>query len=365
MDPQLSHRLLTTRRHFFGAAGLGIGAAALATLLDPQQATAAGVSGALPGLPHFAPKAKRVIYLFQSGAPSQIDLFDYKPRLREWQATELPDSVRRGQRLTGMTSRPVELSHRRFQVQVRPARPERRLGQRAVAAHGSRRRSAVLRQVDVHRGHQPRSGDHVLPNRRAIGRPAKHRLLAVVRPGHREPGPAGVRRPGLAGDRQPERSAALRSPVGQRLSADEVSGRQVSQLGRSGAVSLEPAGHRRCHAAADARRSGSAQSARARQIRRSGNRHAHRSVRTGVSHADVRAGADQRGRRAGAHRRHVRPRRANARHVRRQLPAGPPTVRARRALRATLSSRLGPAHEVARAASGPMPRHRSSRRPRW
>ena len=58
----------------------------------------------LPGLPHFPPKAKRVIYLFQSGGPSQMDLFDYKPRLKDMARTELPDSIRMGQRLTGMTS---------------------------------------------------------------------------------------------------------------------------------------------------------------------------------------------------------------------------------------------------------------------
>ena len=58
----------------------------------------------LPGLPHFPPKAKRVIYLFQSGGPSQIELFDYKPRLMEFQGTELPESVRNGQRLTGMSA---------------------------------------------------------------------------------------------------------------------------------------------------------------------------------------------------------------------------------------------------------------------
>ena len=60
--------------------------------------------GGLPGLPHFPAKAKRVIYLFQSGGPSQIELFDYKPRLVEFQGTELPDSVRNGQRLTGMSA---------------------------------------------------------------------------------------------------------------------------------------------------------------------------------------------------------------------------------------------------------------------
>jgi hypothetical protein len=58
----------------------------------------------LPGLPHFPPKAKRVIYLFQSGGPSQIELFDYKPRLVDFQGSELPDSIRNGQRLTGMSA---------------------------------------------------------------------------------------------------------------------------------------------------------------------------------------------------------------------------------------------------------------------
>ncbi len=63
-----------------------------------------GSERGLPGLPHFKPKAKRVIYLFQSGGPSQIELFDYKPRLVEFQGTELPDSIRNGQRLTGMSA---------------------------------------------------------------------------------------------------------------------------------------------------------------------------------------------------------------------------------------------------------------------
>src|SRR5215212_3978013 len=104
MNPPLPNQLLLDRRHFFGSTGLGVGAAALTTLLGQQRVAATHAAHSLPELPHFSPTAKRVIYLFQSGGPSQIDLFDYKPRLREWQATELPDSVRRGQRLTGMTS---------------------------------------------------------------------------------------------------------------------------------------------------------------------------------------------------------------------------------------------------------------------
>jgi uncharacterized protein DUF1501 len=90
---------LLTRRYFFGKAAAGLGTAALASLLQADES-----SGAMPGVPHFPPTAKRVIYLFQSGAPSQMDLFDYKPRLRDLAKTELPDSIRGGQRLTGMTS---------------------------------------------------------------------------------------------------------------------------------------------------------------------------------------------------------------------------------------------------------------------
>ena len=89
-----------TRRSFFQVSSGGLGAAALATLM----ASDAKAAGGLPGLPHFPPTAKRVIYLFQHGAPSQLDLFDYKPKLKEVRGTDLPDSVRKGQRLTGMTA---------------------------------------------------------------------------------------------------------------------------------------------------------------------------------------------------------------------------------------------------------------------
>jgi len=100
--------LQMTRRHLLGQSAGYLGAAALATLLgkntaaarSPQTPTAKGI----PSLPHFTPRAKRVIYLFQSGGPSHVDLFDYHPELRELHGTELPDSVRGGQRITGMTS---------------------------------------------------------------------------------------------------------------------------------------------------------------------------------------------------------------------------------------------------------------------
>jgi hypothetical protein len=103
MNPLLGHQLLLTRRHFFGRAGVGL--AALWSLLNESAAAAPGERETASGAPHFPAKARRVIYLFQSGAPSQMDLFEYKPKLDALRATELADSVRMGQRLTGMTSR--------------------------------------------------------------------------------------------------------------------------------------------------------------------------------------------------------------------------------------------------------------------
>lgn len=100
MNPLRERQLMLTRRQLFGRAVNGIGTAALASLVAPQAFASKGQAG----FPNFRPTAKRVIYLHQSGAPSQMDLFDPKPKLTERFAQELPDSIRRGQRLTGMTS---------------------------------------------------------------------------------------------------------------------------------------------------------------------------------------------------------------------------------------------------------------------
>ena len=94
-----------TRRDFFGQSARGLGVAALASLLgDSLRGDTTSALAIQKLLPHFAPKAKRVIYLFMLGAPSQIDLLDYKPGLDKLFDTDLPESVRKGQRLTGMTS---------------------------------------------------------------------------------------------------------------------------------------------------------------------------------------------------------------------------------------------------------------------
>src|SRR5262252_5538961 len=99
MDPIREQLQAVTRRHFFKAGAMGLGTAALASLM-PERLGANPQAGGLPGLPHFPPTAKRAIYLFMNGGPSQMDLFDYKPRMNEYFDSDLPESIRRGQRLT-------------------------------------------------------------------------------------------------------------------------------------------------------------------------------------------------------------------------------------------------------------------------
>ncbi|HWA97130.1 MAG TPA: DUF1501 domain-containing protein [Pirellulales bacterium] len=97
-----------TRRHFFGRAATGIGAAALASLLTDRAALGATSDGVL-SKPHVPPRAKRIIYLFMHGGPSQMDLFDYKPKLADRRGEDLPASIRMNQRITTMTSKQSSL----------------------------------------------------------------------------------------------------------------------------------------------------------------------------------------------------------------------------------------------------------------
>jgi hypothetical protein len=108
MNPAIDFHYAQTRRQFFQGAGLRLGGLALACLMG-DRALGSAISNArvhppLPGFPNFPPRAKRLVYLHMNGAPSQLDLFDYKPQLQKFYDKDLPDSVRNNQRITGMTS---------------------------------------------------------------------------------------------------------------------------------------------------------------------------------------------------------------------------------------------------------------------
>ncbi|RBP47362.1 uncharacterized protein DUF1501 [Roseimicrobium gellanilyticum] len=107
MDPFASHRQILTRRALFGRAAQGLGAAALGALLT-RDGFATLPDKLAPVLPHFAPKAKRVIYLLQNGAPAHVELFDYKPKLKEWHGRQIPDEVVGGRRFSTMTGSQTE-----------------------------------------------------------------------------------------------------------------------------------------------------------------------------------------------------------------------------------------------------------------
>jgi uncharacterized protein DUF1501 len=105
MNPLEEQKLMMTRRHFFSLCSLGLGSAALASLLgESGYAQGGAAKPGLPDLPHFAPKAKRVIYLYQVGGPSQLELFDPKPQLEKLRGQNLPESIRIGQRLLQTTA---------------------------------------------------------------------------------------------------------------------------------------------------------------------------------------------------------------------------------------------------------------------
>ena len=103
MNPIQEHMSAMTRRHFFKAGALGLGTAALASM-SPKVQAAPRVEGGITGLPHFPPKAKRAIYLLMNEGPSQMDMWDYKPKMAEMFDKDLPKSVIGTQRLTTMTS---------------------------------------------------------------------------------------------------------------------------------------------------------------------------------------------------------------------------------------------------------------------
>ena len=194
-----------TRRAFFGASSTGVGMAALANLLGRNanaEATAKTPHGGLPGFPNFPPTAKRVIYLFQSGGPSQMEFFDYKPRLVEFQGTDLPESIRGGQRLTGMSAtRLHSRSSPRNSNSLNTATPA--LGSVSCFLTRRHRRSTHFHQNRQHRGNQPRSGCHHGADRLSSRRPSQHGSLDLLWHRLRDRRPPGLRRNDLLRRRWP------------------------------------------------------------------------------------------------------------------------------------------------------------------
>ena len=308
--------------------------------------------GVLGGqLHHSRRRPKRVIYLFMAGGPSQIETFDYKPVLAQRNGEQLPDSVRQGQRLTGMSGNQSSLPLAGSQF--------------GFGQHGSNgtwvcdllpqtaqdRRRPLHRPLDVHRRDQPRPGDHVLPDRLADRGAAEHGVVDSLRPRQRQREPAGVRRPHHAGQ---SGSAAVFAALGQRVPSGAAPGRAVPQRQGRCAVPGEP---RRRHAReppAAARSAARPACARRRAARRHRGRRAHRAVRDVVPHAGERARSDGRLERDPRKRSTLYGKDASdAGNVCRQLPAGAPARRARREVHPALSPGLGPARQpAARTSSG-------------
>ena len=160
-NPQLELAQQLNRRHFLSRSGVGLGAIALGSLMGRDAVgadtsrPAPGGAGGMPGLPHFPAKAKRVIYLFQSGAPSQLDLFDNKPAIQGRRGIELPDSVRMGQRITTMTSGQKSLPVAPTIFKFGEVRRVRGRVQRALAVHRGGRGRPLCHPVRSDRGDQP------------------------------------------------------------------------------------------------------------------------------------------------------------------------------------------------------------------
>ena len=128
MNPGMQQQALQTRRQFFGRSAVGIGTAAYASLLN-RDATATPVNqnelplGGLPHLPHYAAKAKRVIYMFMNGAPTHTDLFDYNPLQQKMHGEPIPESYFKGKRFSTMTGNPAG------KKVLAPVEPFRRYGE--------------------------------------------------------------------------------------------------------------------------------------------------------------------------------------------------------------------------------------------
>ena len=356
------------RRAFLGRSTAGVGTLALASLLDPSllrgrrdvavAARATDGRGTIHPL-HFAPKAKRIIYLYMAGGPSHLETLDSKPDLARMHGQPMPESFTKGMPIAQLQGQKL--------VCFAPQHPFRRCGSSgqeisAIFPHVATIadeiciiRSMVTEAIN----HDPA---HTFMNTGTTHlRPAGDGVLAHLRPGQRERRPAGLRRPDL--DRPVRPGAAdLDAAVAQRVPAQPVPGRPVLLQGRPGPLPGAAPGARPPTASATSSTPSSSSISSRTSGRRPRDRHADHRVRDGVPHADQRPRADRPLQRAEARARPLR-HRGRRRLVRRQLPAGPPAGRARRPVHPALSSRLGPSRRDQGRTSPARPR-RSTRAPR-
>ena len=175
-----------TRRHFFRETGFGIGSLALLHLMDERlfAAPAQAASPFEPKPPHFAPKAKRVIFLFMAGAPSQVDLLDPKPKLKQHNGEPIPDELVKGERFAFIKGTPRLLGSP-FRLRGRGPGGDRGVG--ALAALQDDRRPGGGRALAPNHAVQPRAGADLHEHRPPGGRPPLDGLVAQLRARQREP----------------------------------------------------------------------------------------------------------------------------------------------------------------------------------
>ena len=377
MDPIREQIERMTRRHFFGRTGLGLGTAALASLLA-ERACAETTSprrrrrpravgtGGLPGLPHFPAEGqagdlpvheRRPV----ADGPVRLQAQDGRP-VRQGPARLDPQ----GPAADHHDQRPGPVPDRAFEVQVRPARPVGHVGQRALALDGQARRRHRAGQDGLDRGDQPRPGGHLYLHRQPAPGPAQPGLVAELRPGHDEPEPAGLRGDDRVVVEQGRAQAIYNRLWGTGLPAHAST--RASRCARRATrccSSPTPPGSTPRPAAARSTPSTGSTSTSIDAVRRPRDPGPDRPVRDGLPDADLGARADRHLERAQARSRHVRARRPQAGHLRPLLPAGPPPGRARRPVRPDLPPRLGPARQPGRRPAAASARTSTRPASRW
>ena len=287
-----------------------------------------------------------------NGGPSQMDLLDYKPKLEKMFDKDLPDSIRKGQRLTTMTSGQTRFPDRAVEVQVRPARQVAARWVSELLPWTAKIVDDIARDQDgPHRGDQPRPGRHLHLHRQPAPRPAEPRLVAQLRPRHDEREPAGVRRHDADLVGRTRCPGPLSTASGARAScrASTRAWRCAPRAIRSSSSRTRPASTPRPAARMLDALAGSTSSKFERR-RRPRDPDPHRPVRDGVPHAELGPRADRHLRTSPSTSRHVRPRRPRS-----PAPSPHSCLLARRLAErgvrfvADLPPRLGPARQPRRA----------------